>query len=187
MAFGLRSVKNAYAGYTSGGFLQFQAADSYATAIFNGDPVTINTTTGYAEVDAGVPTDTSGDVVGFMCGCRYVNTSGTPTWSQYYPASGGTEVYIFVAPCDKGALFEVAGANSWNINQTGVQNAVAAGSGGSTFTGNSSYVVTNATASASTGAVIIRGVKKDGSNENSSTPILYVQIADGVSLYELGA
>ena len=137
--------------------------------------------------NAGVPLDTDGNVVGFMSGCRYVDTSGTPTWSQYYPASGGTEVYIFVAPCDKGALFEAVGSNAWNINQTGVQNAVTVGAGGSTATGNCSYVVNNATGSAGTGAVIIRGVKKDGENENSSTPVIYVQIADGVALYEVGA
>lgn len=185
MAFGLRNASNAFSGTNTGGLLRFQMADSYATATFAGDPIVLNATTGYAERDGAAPTNASGDVVGFAVGFHYTDASGRPTWSQYYPASGGTDVYALVTPASKGNLFEVQGASAWNINQMGVQNALTAGAG-STSTGNSGYVVANSTTTAGTGAVIIRGVKEDGENENSSTPILYVQLADGVSAFETG-
>jgi hypothetical protein len=185
MAFGLRNASNAFSGTNTGGLLRFQMADSYATATFAGDPIILNATTGYAERDAAAPTTASGDVVGFAVGFHYTNTQGTPTWSQYYPASGGTDVYVLVTPASKSNLFEVQGANAWNINQMGVQNALTAGAG-STTSGNSGYTVANSTTTAGSGAVIIRGVKEDGVNENSSTPILYVQLADGVSAFETG-
>jgi len=185
MGFGLRNAGNAFAGTNTGGLLSFQMADSYGTATFAGDPIKMNATTGYVERQATAPTDTDKNIVGFAVGFRYVDTSGTPTWAQYYPASGGTDVYVMVTPASKSNLLEVQGNAVWNINQMGVQNVLVTGAG-STVTGNSGYVVTNETTSRSGGAVIIRGVKEDGSNENSSTPIVYVQLADGVSLYGEG-
>ena len=185
MAFGLRNASNAFSGTNTGGLLRFQMADSYATATFAGDPIILNAGTGYAERDGAAPTNASGDVVGFAVGFHYTNTSSTPTWNQYYPASGGTDVYVLVTPASKSNLLEVQGNAAWNINQMGVQNVLVTGAG-STTTGNSGYVVANSSTTTNTGAVIIRGVKEDGENENSSTPILYVQLADGVSAFGEG-
>jgi len=185
MAFGLRNASNAFSGTNTGGLLRFQMADSYATSTFAGDPIILNATTGYAERQATAPVDTDGNVVGFAVGFRYVDTASTPQWAQYYPASGGTDVYVLVTPASKSNLLEVQGNASWNINQTGVQNVLVTGAG-DTGTGNSGYVVANTDTTTNTGAVIIRGVKEDGKNENSSTPILYVQLADGVSAFGEG-
>tara|TARA_R110000765_G_scaffold406972_1_gene504071 strand:+ start:39 stop:602 length:564 start_codon:yes stop_codon:yes gene_type:complete len=183
--FGLRNASNAFAGYNSGGLLEFKMVDSYATPTFAGDPIILNDTTGNAERGAVAPVDTDGNVVGFAVGFRYVSTTDTPTWDQYYPASGGTEVYVFVTPASKSNLLEVQGNATWAQNQLGVQCSLVTGAG-STSTGNSGYVVANHTTTVATGAVLIRGVKMDGVNENSATPILYAQLANGVSAFETG-
>ena len=119
--FGLRNASNAFAGYNSGGLLEFKMVDSYATPTFAGDPIILNDTTGNAERGAVAPVDTDGNVVGFAVGFRY-----------------------------------------------------------------SGYVVANHTTTVVTGAVLIRGVKMDGVNENSATPILYAQLVNGVSAFETG-
>ncbi len=183
--FGLRNASNAFSGTNTGGLLKFKMADSYAVSTFAGDPIILNATTGLAERGATAPIDTDGNVVGFAVGFRYVSTTDTPTWDQYYPAAGGTEVYVLVTPASKTNLLEVKGNAAWAQDQLGVQNALVTGAGDVT-TGNSGYVVANATATTADGAVIIRGVKEDGKNENSSTPVLYVQLADGVSAFGEG-
>tara|TARA_R110002167_G_scaffold70540_4_gene199124 strand:+ start:966 stop:1529 length:564 start_codon:yes stop_codon:yes gene_type:complete len=183
--FGLRNASNAFSGTNTGGLLEFKMADNYAVGTFAGDPIILNATSGMAERSVTAPTDLTGNVVGFAVGFRYVSTADTPTWNQQYPAAGGTDVYVFVTPASKSNLLEVQGDAEWNQNQVGRQNALVPGAG-LVSTGNSGYTVANRTATSATGAVIIRGVKEDGVNENSTTPILYVQISNGVSAFETG-
>jgi hypothetical protein len=71
-----------YAGATR----QIPIAVGYATAIFNGDTVKLDTS-GFLVADTGTNNATP---VGVIVGCQYVNSSGQKIQGQYYPAAAST-------------------------------------------------------------------------------------------------
>lgn len=189
MAYGLRPVGfggGGNTGYNTGGFTEYQMADSYAVNTFAGDIIQINeSSTGYAERQNGAtgesPTTSTVNTLGVAVGFRYTDTNGTPTWSQHW-AQSGTDVYVMVAD-DPNQIFLIQGPAAFTIAQVGLNAAVTnfASSAGSTSTGNSG--VTLATPATGNAALRVLGCPKDGSNESSSTPNLLVRWNFGVHYY----
>jgi hypothetical protein len=93
----------------AGAIRQIPIAAGYATAILNGDTVALDTT----GCIVAKTTTNSGDSVGVLVGCSYINSSGQPVSGQYYPAGQSTSsVYAFgFVVDDPNAIFRVAATN----------------------------------------------------------------------------
>ena len=141
MAYGLRPVQSPHSGVTTGGFAEYKVADAYAGNIFTGDFVELltggtvqrqNTTTGESPIAAN-PT------LGVVVGARWVDSTGTPKWGQYYPGgTGTTEIHVFVAD-DPNQVYMIQGDEVMDQTDVGATFLVAgfAASAGDTGTGNS--------------------------------------------------
>jgi hypothetical protein len=163
----------------SGGFAEIPIAHAYATNIFNGDPVVLNA--GHVQLVGGVPADNANPTIGPLVGCRYTDSDGNIHYAQYYNANGGssnTDAFAYVAT-DENAWFRIQSNVAFADSQVGIQYALAAGAGGNTTTGNSSYSVNVTGGASAAGGVILMGCPQDGENENSSTPIVFVKWASG--------
>ena len=89
----------------AGQIRQIPVAAGYATAILNGDTVAISG--GYLVAKTAT---NSGDTVGVLVGCQYVNSSSQTVQGQYYPAAASTATalaYAYVVD-DPNATFQVA-------------------------------------------------------------------------------
>ena len=136
----------------AGSTRNMQIVTGYATNIFYGDFVK-RVVGGTIEKDTGTTANTP---CGVFLGCFYTAANGTPTRSQYYPASqtvvAGTKVYAIVAD-DPDTLFKVAVCSSGVVMATVTQNALGTNmsvlaTAGSTTTGNSAYSVLSASPAA---------------------------------------
>lgn len=145
-----------YAGATR----QIPIAAGYATAILNGDTVVIDST-GFLVAKT---TTTSGDSVGVLVGCSYVNSQSQTVQGQYYPASLSTAAnpaYAYVVD-DPSATFKVVATNGNTTTPSGYTRALVGSNVaivaqvGSTATGNSYYGIDGA--SSTTSAYPIRVV-----------------------------
>ena len=129
----------------AGAIRQIPVAASFATAVFNGDTVQIDST-GYLVLST---TTNSGTIVGVCVGGQYVNSSGQTVQSQYIPASVSTATnlaYAYVVD-DPMALFKVAVVSSGTTMSSAGRTVVGTNlalvlNAGSTTTGNSAYAVT---------------------------------------------
>jgi hypothetical protein len=143
----------------AGAIRQIPVAPAYATAILNGDTVAINTS-GYLIANT---TTNSGDSVGVLVGCQYVNSSGQTVQGQYYPAAASTTsamAFAYVVD-DPNAVFKVVATNG----QTTVPNAFTRAivganvaisvATGSTVTGDSYYGI-DGTSAATTNTLPVR-------------------------------
>jgi hypothetical protein len=154
-----------------------EIAVGYNANIFYGDFVK-RIIGGTIEKDTGTTANTP---VGVFLGCFYTAANGTPTRSQYYPASqtvvSGTKIYAIVAD-DPDTLFKVAVCSSGVVMATVTQNALDTNmsilaTAGSTTTGNSSYSVLS-TSPAVTSTFPIRVI--DLVPETSPTPTTYSEL-----------
>jgi hypothetical protein len=135
----------------AGAIRQIPVSAGYATAILNGDTVSVDTN-GY--IVAKTTTD-SGDSVGVLVGCQYVNSNGQTVQGQYYPAAASTSsalAFAYVVD-DPNAIFKVvAVANSTTTTPTAYSRALVgsnvalATATGSTATGDSYYGINGASA-----------------------------------------
>ena len=129
----------------AGAIRQIPVAASFATAVFNGDTVQIDST-GYLVLST---TTNSGTIVGVVVGGQYVNSSGQTVQSQYIPASVSTATnlaYAYVID-DPMALFKVAVVSSGTTMSSAGRTVVGTNvalvlNAGSTTTGNSAFAVT---------------------------------------------
>jgi len=127
----------------AGAIRQIPVAPAYATAILNGDTVAINTS-GYLIAKT---TTNSGDSVGVLVGCQYVNTSGQTVQAQYYPAATSTSTNMAFAYVvdDPNAVFKVVATNGQTTTPTAFTRAIVGANvaisvaTGSTTTGDSYY------------------------------------------------
>ena len=135
----------------AGAIRQIPIAAAYATAILNGDTVAIDST-GYLVAKT---TTNSGDIVGVLVGCQYVNSNGQTVEGQYYPAAASTSTALAFAYVvdDPNAIFKVvAVANSTTTTPTAYSRAIVgsnvalATATGSTATGDSYYGINGASA-----------------------------------------
>jgi hypothetical protein len=130
----------------------YTIASTYAANIFSGDPVKL---TDNGVIQLGTSDGTrSGTVdgislLGIFAGCQYLDASGKPTISPFWPSGAtGTEIVAWVYD-DPETLFDVQYNNPGTPGTTTVQTAVGeecdwtvASPGGSTATGLSNTLLT---------------------------------------------
>ena len=143
----------------AGAIRQIPIAPAYATAILNGDTVQVNTS-GYLIAKTATAT---GDSVGVLVGCQYVNSQGQTVQGQYYPASLSTSTALafgYVVD-DPNAIFRVVAVGSSTTTTPAAYSRAIVGSNvalatatGSTSTGDSYYAINGA--SSTTTALPIR-------------------------------
>ena len=134
----------------AGAIRQIPIAPSYATAILNGDTVKVDTN-GY--IVAASTTD-SGNIVGVLVGCSYINSLSQPTFSQYYPASTSTSTAMSMAFVvdDPSAVFKVCATVAGSTTPTAYSRAIVGANValvanvGSTTTGDSYYGIDGSSA-----------------------------------------
>ena len=134
----------------AGAIRQIPIAASYATAILNGDTVKVDTN-GYLVANT---TSNSGDSVGVLVGCQYVNSSGQTVQGQYYPAATSTTTALafgYVVD-DPNAIFKVVATSGQTTTPTAYSRALVGSNvalsinTGSTNTGDSYYGIDGASA-----------------------------------------
>jgi hypothetical protein len=143
--YGLKPINSIDGKPYAGAIRQIPVAASFATAIFNGDTVQIDST-GYLVLSS---TTNSGAIVGVCVGGQYVNSSGQTVQGQYIPAAISTSTnyaYAYVID-DPMALFKVAVVSSGTTMSSAGRTAVGSNvalvlNAGSTTTGDSAYAVT---------------------------------------------
>ena len=127
----------------AGAIRQIPVAPAYATAILNGDTVAIDTN-GYLVAKT---TTNSGDSVGVLVGCQYVNSQSQTVQGQYYPAAASTTTAMafgYVVD-DPNAVFKVVATNGQTTVPTAFIRAIVGANvaisvaTGSTATGDSYY------------------------------------------------
>ena len=127
----------------AGAIRQIPVSPAYATAILNGDTVAIDTS---GNIIAKTTTN-SGDSVGVLVGCQYVNSNGQTVQGQYYPASASTSTAMAFAYVvdDPNAVFKVVATNGQTTAPTAFTRAIVGANvaisvaTGSTTTGDSYY------------------------------------------------
>lgn len=142
----------------AGAIRQIPVAAGYATAIFNGDTVKLDTS-GYLVADTGTNNATP---VGVLVGCQFVNSSGQKVQGQYYPAAASTAsnvalayvvddpmVAFKVAVVSSGTTISYVGRAAVGSNMALVQTA------GTTTTGDS-YAAVLASSPATTNTLPVR-------------------------------
>ena len=143
--YGLKPVNRIDGMPYAGAFRQIPVAASFATAVFFGDTVAIDST-GYLVVSS---TTNSGAIVGVCVGGQYVNSSGQTVQGQYLPASISTSAnpaYAYVID-DPMALFKVAVVSSGTTMSSAGRTVVGTNlalvlNAGNTVTGDSAFAVT---------------------------------------------
>jgi hypothetical protein len=143
--YGLKPVNSIDGKPYAGAIRQIPVAAGFATAIFNGDTVKIDTD-GYLIKST---TTNSGTIVGVCLGGQYVNSSGQTVQGQYIPAlasTAGNPAYAYVVD-DQQALFKVAVVTSGTTMGTASRADVGSNvalvlNAGSTTTGDSAFAVT---------------------------------------------
>ena len=127
----------------AGAIRQIPVSPAYATAILNGDTVAIDTS---GNIIAKTTTN-SGDSVGVLVGCQYVNSNGQTVQGQYYPASASTSTAMAFAYVvdDPNAVFKVVATNGQTTAPTAFTRAIVGANvaisvaTGNTTTGDSYY------------------------------------------------
>ncbi len=143
--YGLKPINSIDGKPYAGAIRQIPVAASFATAIFNGDTVQIDST-GYLVLSS---TTNSGAIVGVCVGGQYVNSSGQTVQGQYIPALISTSAnlaYAYVVD-DPMALFKVAVVSSGTTMSSAGRTVVGSNlalvlNAGSTTNGDSAYAVT---------------------------------------------
>ena len=143
--YGLKPINRIDGMPYAGAFRQIPVAASFATAIFFGDTVQIDST-GYLILSTST---NAGTIVGVCVGGQYVNSSGQTVQGQYIPAAISTSTnyaYAYVID-DPMALFKVAVVSSGTTMSSAGRTAVGSNvalvlNAGSTTTGDSAYAVT---------------------------------------------
>ena len=162
----------------AGAIRQIPIAAAYATAILNGDTVAVDTN-GYLVAKT---TTNSGDSVGVLVGCQYVNSNGQTVEGQYYPAAASTSTALafgYVVD-DPNAVFKVVAVGSSTTTTPAAYSRALVGSNvalatatGSTATGDSYYGINGASAD-TTNTLPVRVIdvvpeSATGPRDNSST------------------
>ena len=143
----------------AGAIRQIPVAPAYATAILNGDTVKIDAN-GYLVANS---TTNSGDSVGVLVGCQYVNSNGQTVQGQFYPAAASTTsamAFGYVVD-DPNAVFRVVATNGQTTVPNPFTRAIVGANvaisvaTGSTVTGDSYYGI-DGTSAATTNTLPVR-------------------------------
>jgi hypothetical protein len=155
-------------------------ASGYATSIFYGDVVQIDTAgSGTIVKDTG---NTTANPVGVFLGCSYVNAQGQTIFTQYFPANTtaptGTTITAYVAD-DPDQLFKVVLVAGTTVDGNGLtpaylgrtmigSNAQLVQNTGSTVTGDSKVAIYTAAGATTTATLPIRIIDVVPDTANSS-------------------
>jgi hypothetical protein len=134
----------------AGAIRQIPIAAAYATAILNGDTVQVDTN-GYIVAST---VTSSGNIVGVLVGCQYVNSAGQTVQGQYYPAATSTSTALAFAYVvdDPSAVFKVVATVASSTVPTAYSRAIVGANvaivlnAGSTTTGDSFYGIDGSSA-----------------------------------------
>jgi hypothetical protein len=143
----------------AGAIRQIPIAPAYATAILNGDTVQVDTN-GYLVAKTATAT---GDSVGVLVGCQYVNSQSQTVQGQYYPAglSTSTAMAFGYVVDDPNAVFKVVATSGQTTVPTAFTRAIVGANvpisvtTGNTVTGDSFYGI-DGTAAATTNTLPVR-------------------------------
>ncbi len=110
---GLTKMRNVGSAPESAGLTEYTIASGYSTALGVGDPVKLTT-------DGSIIKATNGaDAIGVFMGVSYINSSGEPKITKYWPASAtGTDIKALVLD-DPKATFTVKGDGPIPLVQVG--------------------------------------------------------------------
>jgi len=159
-------------------------AAGFATAIFNGDTVQIDTT-GYLIKSTST---NAGTIVGVVMGGQYTNSSGQLVQGQYIPALASTAAnpaYAYVVD-DQQALFRVAVVTSGTTMGTASRADVGSNvplvlNAGSTTTGNSAFGVT-LTGAGTTATIPVRVI--DVVEQTATAPGVYCELLVKINAHQ---
>ena len=183
--YGLKPVNRIDGMPYAGAIRQIPVAASFATAIFNGDTVKIDSD-GYLIKST---TTNSGTIVGVCVGGQYVNSNGQTVQGQYIPASASTSTnlaYAYVVD-DPMALFKVAvvAAGATTMSSAGRTvvgtNVALVLNAGSTVTGDSAFGVTT-TGAGTTATIPIRVI--DVVPETATAADTYVELLVKINTHQ---
>ena len=165
----------------AGAIRQIPVAAGYATAILNGDTVSISG--GYLVAKTAT---NSGDTVGVLVGCQYVDSNGQTRQGQYYPAAASTATnlaYAYVVD-DPAAVFQVCATTVGSTTPAAYSRAALVGKNvamvagaGSTTTGDSAYGIdgSSATTAATFPIRVIDVVSASATGPQSSNTTTYYE------------
>jgi hypothetical protein len=159
-------------------------AVGYATAIFNGDTVQIDST-GYLIKSTST---NAGTIVGVCMGGQYVNSNGQTVQGQYIPALASTTAnpaYAYVVD-DQQALFRVAVVTSGTTMGTASRADVGSNvplvlNAGSTTTGNSAFGVT-LTGAGTTATIPVRVIEVV--EQTATAPGVYCELLVKINAHQ---
>lgn len=151
--YGLKPINHVGGLPFAGATRSLRIASAYATNIFYGDIVAINTA-GFIVKVTTTGADAAGNafpagVVGVFLGCTYTDPTFGKVFRQYYPANTVASDIVAIISADPGALYQVQANGSLTQTALGgnvcvVQNA------GSTVTGNSTVALSASSLATST-------------------------------------
>jgi len=182
--YGLTPVNSLDGKPYAGAIRQIPVAAGFATAIFNGDTVQIDST-GYLIKSTST---NAGTIVGVCLGGQYVNSSGQTVQGQYIPASISTAAnpaYAYVVD-DQQALFKVAVVTSGTTMGTASRADVGSNvplvlNAGSTTTGNSAFGVT-LTGAGTTATIPLRVI--DVVEQTASSAGVYTELLVKINAHQ---
>ena len=158
----------------AGAIRQIPVAPAYATAILNGDTVAIDTN-GYLVAKT---TTNSGDSVGVLVGCQYVNSQNQQVQGQYYPAAASTTTAMafgYVVD-DPNAVFKVVATNGQTTVPTAFSRAIVG----------ANVAISVATGSTSTGDSYY-GIDGTSANTTNTLPVRVVDVVPDTATGPAGA
>jgi len=172
MAYGFRPISDDRKGYVTAGPTKYPMEDSYGGNVFYGDLVE-RLATGYVqrqETTTGLSPVAAHPTLGVAVGFRYTDTSGAAVWSQHYPASGGTNISVFVMDdSSETYMIQALGATGVTFADVGDNAPILgyAASAGSTATGLSGiYLDAENIVQTAVSCIRIVAIPEDGVNEN---------------------
>lgn len=183
--YGLKPVNRIDGMPYAGAIRQIPVAAGFATAIFNGDTVKIDSD-GYLIKST---TTNSGTIVGVCVGGSYTNSSGQPVQGQYIPAGQSTAsnlAYAYVVD-DPMALFKVAVVAAGATTMSSAGRAVVGTNlplvlnAGSTTTGDSAFGVTT-TGAGTTATIPVRVI--DVVPETATAADTYVELLVKINTHQ---
>lgn len=183
--YGLKPVNRIDGMPYAGAIRQIPVAAGFATAIFNGDTVLLNSD-GYLIKST---TTNSGGIVGVCVGGQYVNSSGQTVQGQYIPASASTAsnlAYAYVVD-DPMALFKVAVVAEGATTMSSAGRTVVGSNlplvlnAGSTTTGDSAFGVTT-TGGGTTATIPVRVI--DVVPETATAADTYVELLVKINTHQ---
>lgn len=141
--------------------IQNNAGAGYATNLFKGDMVILNTA-GYVTIGTG-----AADLLGVFVGCEYTDSTGKPVVSNFWPASTALQVGSVATAwviTDPATVYSVQATGSLAATSVGDQADLSTSTAGSTATGISGQALSTLVGAGVQGQFRIIDIDRDPSN-----------------------